>query len=98
MTEELFILQKENIEKIYLSGGFGNFINAKNAMAIGLIPEVDEEKVVKIGNGALEGAKEILLSKEKRILSEKIARKIQHYKPNEIEKNFAYLVAENMYF
>jgi len=102
-TDQIFLMkyfpvEKENIEKIYLSGGFGNFINAKNAMAIGLIPEVDEEKVVKIGNGALEGAKEILLSKEKRILSEKIARKIQHYKPNEIEKDFAYLVAENMYF
>ena len=102
-TDQIFLMkyfpvEKENIEKIYLSGGFGNFINAKNAMTIGLIPEVDEEKVVKIGNGALEGAKEILLSKEKRVLSEKIAREIQHYKPNEIEKNFAYLVAENMYF
>ena len=88
----------EKIDKIFLSGGFGNFINVKNAMKIGLIPEVDEEKVIKIGNGALEGAREMLLCEERRKLSEKIARKIQHYKPNEIEKNFALLVAENMYF
>ncbi|RKY30777.1 MAG: activating enzyme, partial [Candidatus Omnitrophota bacterium] len=88
----------ENIDKIFISGGFGNFINVKNAMRIGLIPEVDEKKVIKIGNGALEGAREMLLSGERRKLSEEIAKKVKHVKINEIEKNFEYIMAENMYF
>ncbi len=87
-----------NVKKIYLSGGFGNFIDVKNAMKIGLIPEVDESKVVKIGNGALEGAREILLCRASQELSESVAEKVEHIKTNEVEKDFEYLMAENMYF
>ena len=53
---------------------------------------------MKIGNGALAGARQILISQEKRKEAQEIAKKIQHIKPNEREKNFAYLVAEKMYF
>ncbi len=87
-----------DVKKIYLSGGFGNFINVKNAMKIGLIPDVDESKVIKIGNGALEGTREILLCEESRHISEEIAEKTQHIRTNEVEKEFDYLMAENMYF
>lgn len=87
----------EKIDKIYLSGGFGNFINPDNAILIGLLPPV-REKMVKIGNGALAGARQILLSRKKRKEAQEIAKKIQHIKPNEREKDFTYLVAEKMYF
>jgi len=87
-----------DVKKIYLSGGFGNFIDVKNAMKIGLIPQVDENKVVKIGNGALEGAREILLCRDAWSLSEKVADKVEHVKTNEAEKDFDYIMAENMYF
>ena len=87
-----------DVKKVYLSGGFGNFIDVKNAMKIGLIPDVDIEKVVKIGNGSLEGAREVLLCKDTRKLSEEIARSVEHIKTNEVEKDFEYLLAENMYF
>jgi len=53
---------------------------------------------VRIGNGALMGARHMLLSREKRRDAEKIAKKIEHIKPNEREKDFSYIVAEKMYF
>ncbi len=87
----------EQIDKIYLAGAFGNYINAENAVTIGLLPNAPE-KVVKVGNGALEGARQMLLSREKRKDAELILSKIEHVKPNEREKDFAYLVAERMYF
>jgi uncharacterized 2Fe-2S/4Fe-4S cluster protein (DUF4445 family) len=87
----------KDLDKIYLSGGFGNYINVKNAIKIGLLPDA-EEKIVKIGNGALEGAREMLLSKDSRRIAEKIARKTEHIKTNELEKNFAHMLADNMYF
>lgn len=87
----------EDLDRIYLSGGFGNYIDTKNAIKIGLLPDA-EEKIVKIGNGALEGAREMLVSQESRKTSEEIAKKIQHVKPNELERDFAFLVAQNMYF
>lgn len=86
------------VKKIYLSGGFGNFIDVKNAMKIGLIPQVDENKIIKIGNGSLEGAREMLLCKDTMLESEKIASRVQHVRTNEIEKDFEYIMAENMYF
>jgi len=47
----------EDIEKIILAGGFGSYVDLEKAMTIGLLPEMDPEKVVFIGNGSLMGAK-----------------------------------------
>ena len=77
----------DGLENIYLAGAFGNYINADNAIAIGLMPDA-KEKVVKIGNGALAGARQMLLSQEKRRDAEEIVRKIKHLKPNEDEGFF----------
>lgn len=87
----------KDLDKICLSGGFGNYINVKNAIKIGLLPDA-EDKMVKIGNGALEGAREMLVSRKGRKTAEQIACKTEHIKTNELEKNFAHLLAENMYF
>jgi uncharacterized 2Fe-2S/4Fe-4S cluster protein (DUF4445 family) len=46
----------DDIDKIYIAGGFGNFLNLKNVIRTGLI-EAEEEKIVKFGNTALIGAK-----------------------------------------
>jgi uncharacterized 2Fe-2S/4Fe-4S cluster protein (DUF4445 family) len=86
------------VQRIYLSGGFGNFINTAHAMEIGVIPKMPVEKVVKIGNGALEGAREMLLCRNCRSLSEDLAVKVEHVKTNEVEKDFDNLIARNMYF
>ena len=77
----------DEIERIYLAGAFGNYINADNAIAIGLLPDA-KEKVVKIGNGALAGARQMLISQEKRREAEEIVKKIKHTKPNEEEGFF----------
>jgi len=50
-------LSMENIEHIYLAGGFGSYVDLEKAMTIGLLPETDPEKVTFIGNGSLMGAK-----------------------------------------
>jgi uncharacterized 2Fe-2S/4Fe-4S cluster protein (DUF4445 family) len=52
----------EAIERVYLAGAFGNYIDAVNAKIIGLIPDVPTEKVVFVGNSALAGARMTLLS------------------------------------
>ena len=46
-----------DIEMIYLSGGFGSYVDLEKAMVIGLLPEIDPGKVKFIGNGSLMGAK-----------------------------------------
>ncbi|MCK5730586.1 MAG: DUF4445 domain-containing protein, partial [Draconibacterium sp.] len=46
-----------------IAGGFGNFLNIKNVIRTGLI-ETDEDKIVKLGNTALIGAKMFLFENE----------------------------------
>jgi len=52
-----------DIEKVYIAGGFGNFLNIKNVIRTGLI-ECEEDKIVKLGNTALIGAKMFLFENE----------------------------------
>jgi uncharacterized 2Fe-2S/4Fe-4S cluster protein (DUF4445 family) len=46
-----------DIEHIILAGGFGSYVDLAKAMTIGLLPELDPEKVTYIGNGSLMGAR-----------------------------------------
>jgi len=87
----------DDVETLYLAGGFGSFINPQSAVAIGLLPPA-ADKVVRIGNGAIAGARLMLLSSTLRRTAEDLARDIEHVKPNEREPDFAYMVAEKMYF
>jgi len=55
-------LDIQQLDRIILAGGFGEHINLDKAMAIGLLPETDPEKVIFMGNGSLVGARMCLLS------------------------------------
>ncbi len=46
-----------DIERIYLAGGFGSSVDLERAMTIGLLPEMDPDRIRFIGNGSLMGAK-----------------------------------------
>ena len=68
----------EDIDTLYLAGGFANYVNVRNAVEIGFLAPVDEERVVKTGNAAVQGAREVLLSREKRATVEALVRDIEH--------------------
>ncbi len=46
-----------DISRIILAGGFGSYVDLEKAMTIGLLPEIDAEKVIFVGNGSLMGAR-----------------------------------------
>jgi uncharacterized 2Fe-2S/4Fe-4S cluster protein (DUF4445 family) len=50
-------LSMDAIERIILAGGFGSYIDLEKAMTLGLLPEIDPERVTYIGNGSLMGAR-----------------------------------------
>lgn len=52
----------EEIEYVFIAGGFGNYINIKNAIFIGLLPDLPLEKFRFVGNSSLTGARLALLS------------------------------------
>lgn len=53
----------DDVEKFRIAGGFGRHIDPRNAITIGLIPDLPPEKVEFVGNSALQGASMALLNK-----------------------------------
>ena len=66
------------IERLYLAGGFANYVNVRNAVSIGLLAPVPEERIIKAGNAAARGARAILLSATRRRALEREVQAIEH--------------------
>ena len=71
-------ISENDIETLYIAGGFGSHLNAASAAAIGLIPRELEHRVVVIGNGALSGAAQLLLRQEDISRIRELAQKSHH--------------------
>ncbi|MFX1420373.1 MAG: ASKHA domain-containing protein [Promethearchaeota archaeon] len=69
---------KDELEQVILAGGFGMYINKKNAAFIGLFPEVDQDSIFQIGNSAGVGAQLFIRDCEQRNLANEIAHKIKY--------------------
>jgi uncharacterized 2Fe-2S/4Fe-4S cluster protein (DUF4445 family) len=50
------------LDKIYVAGGFGNYLNVEKAVGIGLLPDIPRERIEFVGNSSLMGARMALLS------------------------------------
>lgn len=54
----------EDIDKVFLAGGFGYHMNIENACTIGLIPQKLKDKVEVVGNTSLGGSVDYLVDKD----------------------------------
>lgn len=68
-----------DLEQVYIGGGFGTYVDMPNAIFIGLLPDLPREKFVFVGNSSLVGARQILLSHEAIMDADEIARKITYF-------------------
>lgn len=66
------------ISRLYLAGGFANYLNVENAIGIGFVADFPAERVVRAGNAALEGATAMLLSQDMRRRIEALVLNIEH--------------------
>ncbi|MEN8200244.1 MAG: ASKHA domain-containing protein [Thermodesulfobacteriota bacterium] len=73
-----------DLEQIILAGGFGSFIDLDSAMGVGLLPEVDPDKILYVGNGSLMGAWMSELSNHIRKDVVKVVRKMTSFELSEI--------------
>ena len=58
----------KDLEQVIIAGGFGRHLDLEKAIFIGLLPEMDIDKFIFVGNGSLLGAR--LLSFSKNLLKE----------------------------
>jgi uncharacterized 2Fe-2S/4Fe-4S cluster protein (DUF4445 family) len=71
-------ITEQNIDRAYIAGAFGNYLNPESAKIIGLIPDIPTEKISFVGNTALAGAKMALTSRTTRELADRLSREIKY--------------------
>lgn len=78
-------LTEEDIDKLYIAGAFGNYIDKCSAMGIGLIPQLPLDRIISVGNAAGVGISMALMSEKERIRTERVAEKVKHIELSDIE-------------
>jgi len=68
----------ESVDEVLIGGAFGQHINVEQAIQIGLLPDLPWEKYKFLGNTSLHGAYNMLLSKQARLQTEELARKMTY--------------------
>ncbi|MCL4220697.1 MAG: DUF4445 domain-containing protein [Phycisphaerales bacterium] len=68
---------RHRLHTICLASGFGTRINVSNAVAIGLLPQVDPLRVVPLGNTSLAGVAAVVLDAERLERMARLAGRIE---------------------
>ncbi len=87
----------DDLDNILLAGGFGNYIDLRNAIRIGLLPDVNIDKYIQMGNTAGNGA--VLALKSASFISEmeKLRDKMEYIELS-TDPDFSMEYAMNMFF
>ncbi len=64
----------DDVSRIVLSGSFGIFINADNAISLGMLPDVDRDKFNYLGNASMTYARNAMLSEDIRNRAEAVRK------------------------
>jgi uncharacterized 2Fe-2S/4Fe-4S cluster protein (DUF4445 family) len=72
-------LETGQIERVLLAGGFGNYIDAGNAVTIGLLPDIPLDRIQFVGNTAIAGARMLLLSRSARRGAYELAKRLTNF-------------------
>ncbi len=54
------------VDRVWISGGFGQYLNFDRAISIGLLPDIERDKFTYLGNSSIGGAYMTLLSRDMR--------------------------------
>ncbi|MDR1579605.1 MAG: ASKHA domain-containing protein [Synergistaceae bacterium] len=68
----------DDVAKFYIAGGFGRYIEIERAQTLGLLPPLDREKFIYIGNSSLTGSFMSLLSERHRRKKAELANRITY--------------------
>lgn len=78
IVTDVYGIEFDDIDRFYLAGGFAKYLDLDAARRIGLIPDIPDDKIVRVGNAALEGASRALLAPSLRSELDEIVTTIEH--------------------
>ncbi|MGO8879531.1 MAG: ASKHA domain-containing protein [Desulfomonilaceae bacterium] len=86
----------KNLQRVYVCGAFGRFLNVRNAQDIGLLPGVAPNSIELCGNTALAGCEMLLVSPDRLIELESIRKRTRVINMSN-HSEFEELFLENLY-
>ena len=78
----------EDVQKVHICGGFGNYLNMDKAISIGLLPDLPRKRFDFMGNGAMAGAAQCLLSRRSAAEASQVAARMTYM---ELSVNAAFM-------
>lgn len=92
IVHDIYGFDYDDIDRFYLAGGFAKHLSLDAAYRIGLIPDIPEDKIVRVGNAALDGASKALLAPSLRAELDDIVASIEHVELETHPEFFEYFV------
>ena len=71
-------LSDDDLDEIIIAGAFGTYIHVPSAVRVGMFPALPLERFRQIGNAAGVGAKQMLVSRQRRHLADEISQRIEY--------------------
>jgi uncharacterized 2Fe-2S/4Fe-4S cluster protein (DUF4445 family) len=90
-------LQSSDLDSMIVAGAFGTYLDLRSAVRIGMFPDLPINKFNQIGNAAGVGAKEMLVSIDKRRDAENLAARINYIELTS-QPTFTSLFLQNLSF
>jgi len=87
----------KKLDKIFLAGAFGSYIDKESAAVMGLFPDCAAENIYAVGNAAGDGARIALLNVDKRAEADEVARKVEYIELT-VEADFQTVFSQAMWF
>jgi len=69
----------DGLQAIYVAGGFGNYLDVRKAITVGMLPDVPIDRIRFVGNSSVAGAKMAVMSRYALAKAEEIAGRMTYF-------------------
>ena len=86
-----------SLDNIVVAGAFGTYLDLESAIRVGLLVDVGRERYRQVGNAAGRGAEQLLLSRERRIMADRLAKRVRYVELT-VHESFTDMFAQSLGF
>jgi uncharacterized 2Fe-2S/4Fe-4S cluster protein (DUF4445 family) len=90
-------IEAGSLDNIVVAGAFGTYLDLESAIRVGMLLDVGRERYRQIGNAAGRGAEQLLLSRERRALANRLAKRV-HYVELTTHRSFTDMFVQSLEF
>ncbi len=90
-------IEPADLERVVVAGAFGTYLDLESAIRLGLLVDVGRERYQQVGNAAGRGAEQLLLSRQRRALADRLAARVRYVELT-VQKSFTDVFARSLSF